>query len=136
MVMRAAHLEAQIDDLLFHLSPLEQYTEKEQKFPISKKIAKAEKILNSYRNEFSEKIIGELNLCKTHFDWRNELVHGRIYSEYHPKNLVSGRHNVPDRRATSEELYLLANNLEKLTHRLQWPVSLPNFVSQALLKEA
>jgi hypothetical protein len=137
MVIRAAHLEQEIDELLFQLSPLEPYAEKEQKYPISKKISKAERILSEYQNAFSLKILAELKDCKEHFEWRNELVHGRIYSpEYHVNNLKSGRPNVPDRQATSEELYMLANNLEVLTHRLQWPLSLPSFVSEALLKKA
>lgn len=137
MVIRAAHLEGEIDELLFQLSPLEPYTEKEQKYPISKKISKAERILSNYENNFSLKILAELNDCKDHFEWRNELVHGRIYSpEYHANNLKSGRPNVPDRRATSDELYLLANNLEVLTQNLQWPLALPEFISEALSKKA
>ena len=137
MVMRAAHLEREIDQLLFQLSPLESFTEKEQKLPISKKIAKAEKILSKYSNEFSLKIIAELEICREHFEWRNELVHGRIYSPYdQANNLESGRPNVPDRPATSCELYMLANNLDILQGRLQWPWQLPIFVTDALAKKA
>lgn len=136
MVMRAAHLEGEIDALLFQLSALEAYTEKEQKLPISKKISKAEKILSKYQNEFSSKIITELQNCREHFEWRNELVHGRIYSpDYHVNNLTSGRPNVPERPATSSELYILANKLDVLKDRLQWPIQLPNFIANALSKK-
>lgn len=94
-------------------------------------------MFSNYENEFSLKILAGLNDCKDHFEWRNELVHGRIYSpEYHAHNLKSGRPNVPDRRATSQELYLLANNLEVLTQNLLWPLALPRFISEALSKKA
>jgi hypothetical protein len=137
MVMYAAHLEGEIDELLFQLSPLEPFTEKEQRYSVSKKIAKAIKILSENSNDFALKIISELQSCKEHFEWRNELVHGRIYSpEYHDNNLKSGRPNVPNRPANSKELYLLANNLEVLTQNLKWPISLPSFVTEALSKKA
>jgi len=137
MVMQAAHLEGEIDELLFQLSALEPYPEKEQKLPISKKIIKAERILSKFQDDFSAKIIAELQICKEHFEWRNELVHGRIYSpDYHANNLISGRQNSPDRPVTSSELYMLANNLEALRYRLQWPITLPGFVSNVLLNSS
>ena len=45
VTMHSAHLEGRIDELLFDLSVIEDYSEKEQRWPISQKIKKAKKIL-------------------------------------------------------------------------------------------
>ena len=137
VVLHAAHLEGQIEDMLFQLSAIEPYTEKEKKLPISKKIKKAINVLAKFKDSFALKIIEELNSCSEHFEWRNEVVHGRIYSpEYHDKNLVSGRENVPARKADSSELYMLANNFVALKGRISWPLTLPNFIANAQKENA
>jgi hypothetical protein len=118
----SAYLEGRIDDLLYQLSELEEYSEDEQKWPISRKIKKAQKILKSVKHEVADELLRILTQCKDHFEWRNELVHGRIYSpEYHQENLKSGRPNVPDRKADSAEIYLLANNLDTLNINVYRP---------------
>lgn len=118
----SAYLEGGIDDLLYQLSELEEYVEDEQKWPISRKIKKAQKILKSVKHEVADELLIILTQCKDHFEWRNELVHGRIYSpEYHQANLKSGRPNVPDRKADSAEIYELVNNLDALNTNLYRP---------------
>jgi hypothetical protein len=135
VVMHAAHLEGKIDDLLLNLSVLEPYSPEEQKWPISKKIKKARSIISEIDSSFALQLMKELDACKEHFEWRNELVHGRIYSpEYHKENLVSQRQNVPSREANSGELYTLANNLVDLKNCLNWPITLPNLIFQELQK--
>ena len=123
VAMHSAHLEGRIDELLFHLSGIEEFTEKAQRWPISNKIKRAKKTLGNIHHPLASEICKDLDLCKEHFEWRNELVHGRIYApEYHEENLKSSRPNVPDRKATSEELYTLANNLVELDSRVYRPM--------------
>ncbi|MDH5730853.1 MAG: hypothetical protein OEZ58_17840, partial [Gammaproteobacteria bacterium] len=111
----SAYLEERIDDLLFKLDPLEKYEAQERKWPISRKLKKCENILKSVDHDVAREILSDLELCKDQFEWRNKIIHGRIYApEYHAENLKSGRTNVPDIKATSEEIYTLANNLDEL----------------------
>lgn len=118
----SAYLEERIDDLLFKLAPLEKYEEQERKWPISRKLKKCEDILKKVDHDVATEILSDLEKCKQHFEWRNEIIHGRIYApEYHAENLKSGRPNVPDREATSEEIYTLANNLDELNSRIYRP---------------
>ena len=135
VTMHAAHLEGRIEDLLFQLSIIDGYTEKEQRFPISRKIKKAKKALSKIDHPLMDEIIEDLELCREHFEWRNELVHGRIFSpEYHKENLKSSRPNVPDRAAKSEEIYTLANNLVELNSRIYRPliIKLPRALEEIL----
>ena len=132
VTMHAAHLEGQIDELLFLLSNQFDYSEKLQRRPISAKIRLAQKVLLKLDESLSTEIIEDLNTCLEHFEWRNELVHGRIYApDYHEENLKSSRPNVPDRKADSAELYLLANNLDALRSRIYRPmiIQLPRLLN-------
>jgi hypothetical protein len=122
VVMNSAHLEGWIHELLFHLASIEEYTEKEQRWPISRKIKKIKGILSKTDDPLAVEICDNLDLCSEHFEWRNELVHGRIYApECHEDNLHSSRPNVPNRKADSKELYMLANNLNELSVRVYRP---------------
>ena len=135
VTMHSAHLEARIDELLFHLSVIEEFSENEQRWPISQKIKKAKKILATVDHPLASEIREDLDLCKDRFEWRNELIHGRIYSpQYHEKNLKSSRPNVPDREATSEELYALANDLVTLDSKVKVPMifQLPKLLAELL----
>ena len=133
VVMNSAHLEGWINELLFHLAPIEEYTEKQQRWFISRKIKKIKGILSKSDDPLAKEICDDLDLCSQHFEWRNELVHGRIYSpEYHKDNLQSSRPNVPNRKADSEELYTLANNLNELSARVYRPTifKLPRLIEK------
>ena len=82
-----------------------RYTEKQQRWFVSRKIKKIKGILSKSDDPLAKEICDDLDLCSEHFEWRNELVHGRIYSlEYHEDNLKSSRPNVPNRKADSEEV--------------------------------
>ena len=133
VVMNSAHLEGWINELLFHFNSIEEYTEKQQRWTISRKIKKIKGILSKSADPLAKEICDDLDLCSEHFEWRNELVHGRIYSpEYHKDNLRSSRPNVPNRKAASEELYTLANNLDKLSARIYRPTifKLPRLIEK------
>ena len=133
VTMHGAHLEGCVEELLYLLSNFESYTEKDQRLPISAKIKKAKKMLSKLDHPLMEEIIEGLELCREHFEWRNELVHGRIYSPEHNKdNLKSSRPGVPDRAATSEEIYTLANNLVALYSKIYRPmtIQLPKVLSE------
>ncbi len=118
----SAYLEGRIDDLLYQLSELEEYIEGERKWPISRKIKKAQNILKGVKHKIADELLIILAQCKEHFEWRNELVHGRIYApEYHQENLKSGRPDVPDRKADSTEIYILVNNLNSLNANVYRP---------------
>jgi len=133
VVMHSAHLEGWVNELLFHLDSIEEYTEKQQRWPITRKIEKIKSILSKIDDLLAKEICDDLDLCSANFEWRNELVHGRIYApEYHEDNLQSSRPNVPNRKADSEELYMLANNLKELSRRIYGPtiVRLPRLIEK------
>ena len=135
VTMHSAHLEGRIDELLFGLSVIEEFPEKGQRWSISQKIKKAKKILANIDHTLASEVCDDLDLCKDRFEWRNELIHGRIYSpEYHENNLKSSRPNVPDRKATSEELYALANDLDALDSKVYRPmiIQLPKLLAELL----
>ncbi len=138
VTMNSAHLEGWIHELLFHLASIEEFTEKEQRWPISRKIEKAKDILSKSDNPLAKQICDDLDLCSKHFEWRNELVHSRFYSpEHNEDNLRSSRPNVPDRRADSEELYMLANDLDELSSRIYRPTifRLPELIEEMKSKD-
>lgn len=90
VTMHGAHLEGRIEDLLTMLSPISPYTDKDQRLPVSKKIRKCIKALKGISDPDATSIIDDLERCLEHFKWRNELVHGRIYSpKYQKENLKS-----------------------------------------------
>jgi hypothetical protein len=123
VTMHASHLEGRIEDLLVILSAISPYSVTEQKWPISKKIRKCIKVLRTIPVTVSSSIVADLEHCLEHFEWRNELVHGRVYSpKYKKENLKSARPNVPDRKVRSGELYLLANNLVALNSGIYRPM--------------
>ena len=125
ITLYAAHVEDQIDKTLTLLSSLEEFTDKERRWSISRKIGKLEKILSGISHkkyDFIDKLLETLQQCKDHFEWRNELVHGAIFSpDNHEENLKSGRPGVPDRKVDSHEIYTLANNLHDLRAALIQP---------------
>lgn len=132
VVMHAAHLEGRIDSLLDYLIIAQLASEKDFKLPIS---AKIKKVLSSFNDIWITDLLVDLESCLEHFEWRNELIHGRIYSpNYSYNNLESGRRTVPNRRAESSELYELANRLRDLDALVYRPqiLNLGSFVKKVL----
>lgn len=120
----AAYLEEQIDQLLTQLEVLERFSNQEQRWPISRKLAKAKRLVAQLSFEYRDAMLNDLDACSERFQWRNEVVHGRIYggANDRPDTLKSGRPNVPDRPVDSAELYQLANDLDALRASIYRPM--------------
>lgn len=114
VALYAAYLEEQIDNLLFMLQPVEAFPENEQRWPTSRKIEKAKRLLAGLSFEYRDVLLGDLDKCRECLEWRNEVVHGRIYANFdRPDTLKSGRPNIPERVVEAAELYDLAENLRE-----------------------
>lgn len=121
--LHAAYLEGVIHDLLVMLSPVQNYTEEEQRWAIARKIKVARQRIKKLSNANFDELYETLAQCKDHFDWRNEILHSLIYSpEYVKDNLVSTRPGVPARRLEAKELYDFANNFNSLRLSVQLPM--------------
>jgi len=111
----SAYLEEQIDNLLFMLSSVEEFTEKEQHWPVSRKIKKAKTVASKFEFEGRDDLLKILDLAKDAFEERNKIVHGRIYASFDRSDtLKSGRPNTSDRTIAANELYELANHFSDL----------------------
>lgn len=118
----AAHLEARIHDLLELLSPIVPYPEEEQRWQISRKMDACKKRVAKLADENLAELISDLDKCRDHFEWRNEILHSQLFSpEYNENNLVSTRPRVEPRATNAEELYMLANNLSSLNSNIYRP---------------
>ncbi|MCK9638095.1 MAG: hypothetical protein M0R41_17635 [Methylobacter tundripaludum] len=109
--MYSAWVEEDIDDILRLLDPVEPFEVKQQRWPISRKLDHAAKIVHSLESNELKNLPDALKNAVTLFDRRNEVIHGRIYASFEKVDYVqSGRPNVPTRQITSAELYELAND--------------------------
>jgi len=112
VALYAAYLEEQIDNLLFMLQPIEPFLESEQRWPTSRKLEKAKRLVADLVFEYRDALLADLDSSRQLLEWRNTVIHGRIYANFdRPDTLRSGRPNTPDRVVESSELYDLANNL-------------------------
>ena len=120
----AAYLEEQIDQLLTQLEPLEPFPHQEQRWPISRKLGKDKRLVTQLAFKYRDAMLNDLDACAERFEWRNEVVHGRIFggANDRPDTLKSGRPNVPDRPVESAELYQLANDLDALRASVYRPM--------------
>ena len=123
VALYAAYLEEQVDNLLYVLEPLEPFPESEQRWPTSRKIDKAKRLVAGIVFEYRDALLVDLDASKQLLDWRNEVIHGRIYANFdRPDTLKSGRPNTPDRVVELGELYELANNLDEARSALYRPM--------------
>lgn len=123
VALRAAYLEETIDRLLFMLVPLEPYPEGEQRWGIGRKISKAERLVATLTFDYRDGMLHDLGAARDLFEWRNEVIHGRIYGNFDRSALLkSGRPTIPDRPIDAAELYDLANNLEEAWAALERPM--------------
>lgn len=123
VALYAAYLEEQVDNLLFMFQPLESFPEGEQRWPTSRKVDKAKRLVATLVFEYRDALLADLDALKRLLDWRNEVVHGRIYANFdRPDTLKSGRPNIPDRVVEPDELYDLANNLAGARSALSRPM--------------
>lgn len=123
VALYSAYLEEQIDHLLFMLSAIEEFTDEEQLWPVSRKIKKAKSIASKIDFEERDDLLANLDAAKNAFEERNKLVHGRIYANFdRPDTLKSGRPNTPDRVVEPVELYELANYFGNLRGEIYRPM--------------
>ncbi len=123
VALYAAYLEEQVDNLLLMLQPLEPFPEAEQRWPTSRKVEKANRLVAGLTFEYRDALLNDLDVSKQLLDWRNEVIHGRIYANFdRPDTLKSGRPNTPDRVVEPAELYELANNLAEARSALYRPM--------------
>jgi hypothetical protein len=118
----SARLEARIHNLLVLLSPITPYPEDEHRWQISRKIGACKKRLAELDAQGHGDLLSDLDKCKEHFEWRNEILHSQPFSpEYDEINLVSNRPGVEARSVDSKELYVLVNNLSALHSTIYRP---------------
>lgn len=123
VALYAAYLEEQVDNLLFMLHPLKPFPEGEQRWPTSRKIEKAKRLVAGLAFEYRDALLADLDASRRLLDWRNEVIHGRIYANFdRPDTLKSGRPNTPERVVEPAELYELANNLDEVRSALYRPM--------------
>jgi hypothetical protein len=115
VTLYSAYLEEQIDNLCAMIGSIEEFGEDKLRWPISRKIKHAKKLLSKLDGTEINNLITDLDTCSALFEDRNELVHGRIYGGTfdRPDTLKSGRPNIPDRDVDSAELYNLANEFDE-----------------------
>jgi hypothetical protein len=120
----AAYLEEQIDQLLTLLEVLEPFPNQEQRWPITRKLVKAKRLVARLTFAYRDAMLNDLDSCSVRFELRNEVVHGRIYggANDRPDTLKSARPNVPDRPVDSAELYQQANDLDALRASIYRPM--------------
>lgn len=138
VTLYAAYLEEQIDNLLFILDKIAPYDEAKQRWPISRKIKHAIKVLKTLdAGEFPD-LAEYLRTCLDLYEDRNELLHGRIYGNFdRTDTLKSGRPNIPDREIESSELYELANKFDDFSAAIIRPMifKIPNALAKYLAKQ-
>jgi len=125
VALSAGYLEEQIDELLFMVQPLEPFPEAEQRWGVSRKIEKARRLIAALNFETRGDLLSDLARLPDLFEWRNEVIHGRVYGNFNRGNtLRSGRPNVPERDISAAELYELANALDAARNSLIRPMVL------------
>jgi len=123
VALYAAYLEEQIDNLLFVLQPVEPFPEAEQRWPTSRKIEKAKRLVAALEFGYRDALLRDLESSRKLLEWRNEVIHGRIYANFdRPDTLKSGRPYAPDRMIKASELYDLATSLEEARVALYRPM--------------
>ena len=109
--MYSAWVEEDVDDVLRLLDPVEPFGERQQRWPISRKLDHAAQIVRRLNSDELVDFPDALEAASNLFERRNGVIHGRIYAGFDKiVHVQSGRPNVPTRQVTSAELYQLAND--------------------------
>ena len=129
VALYAAYVEESVDVVMERLALVKEITDKERRWPISRKIDWCIQVLESLKSKELDQLITLLNETKDALENRNEVIHGRIYAgNERSDNLKSGRSGIPEREVTADELYDLAENL------LQLQAAVPNINSFATMR--
>ena len=115
VALYAAYVEESVDVVMERLSSVKDITDKERKWPTSRKIKWCKQVLVSLESQELNELINLLNDTKDALEDRNDVIHGRIYAgNERSDNLKSGRPGISERKVTSDELFKLAKELFKL----------------------
>ncbi|MBL8251033.1 MAG: hypothetical protein JNK31_05155 [Candidatus Competibacter sp.] len=118
----SAWVEEDIDDLLWLMSPIKSFGDKQQRQPVNQKLNNAIKLVRSLNSLELDGLSDVLESALKLFEKRNEFIHGRIYAGHDRIDyLQSGRPNIPTRSITSAELYKLANEFWEFRSNLIRP---------------
>ena len=112
VALYAAYVEESVDVVMERLSLVNEISDKERRWPISRKIEWCIEVLGTLKSDELNELINLLTETKNNLEKRNEVIHGRIYAgNDRSDNLKSGRPGVPEREVTSDELYDLTEEL-------------------------
>jgi hypothetical protein len=115
VALYAAYVEESVDVVMERLANVSAITDRERRWPISRKINWCIDVLKSLESTELEQLINLLGETKDILEMRNEVIHGRIYAgNERSDNLKSGRPGIPEREVNADELYNLAEELSKL----------------------
>ena len=111
VTLYSAYAEEQVDNLLELLTVVELFDDGKRRWPISRKLRHALKLVEGLPCPDLAGLEQTLRAGPRLFQQRNEVVHGRIYASYERSDtLKSGRQSVPERQIEPGELYELANS--------------------------
>lgn len=120
--MYSAWIEEDVDDLLRYMNLVESFDERKQRWPISRKLKHAARIVRRLDSEELRNLPEALEAAIELFERRNDVIHGRIYAGRDSVDyLQAGRPNIPTRPITSTELYDLANDFWNYRGNLTGP---------------
>jgi len=111
VTLYSSYAEEEVDRLLEHLVVLEPFDDAKRRWQISRKLRHAAELVARLRSDELRDLERALAAGPELFEWRNEVVHGRIYGGFERgDSLRSGRPGVADRAIEAAELYDLANS--------------------------
>lgn len=129
VALYAAYVEESVDVVMERLALVKEITDKERRWPTSRKIDWCIEVLKSLESDELSRLISLLGETKDVLEKRNEAIHGRIYAgNERSDNLKSGRPGIPEREVTADELYDLAEELFELQ------AAVPNINSFATMR--
>lgn len=121
VTLYSAYAEEEVDYLLEMLSAVEPYGDSKHRWPVSRKLKLALGIVRRLDQAELQDLVQAIVNGPKLFDKRNELVHGRIYSDYPRPKIKSGRQHVPERAVEASELYDLASTFKSYAGCLRAP---------------
>ena len=108
VTLYAAYAEYEIDELILVLPSKQKFDEIKQQWPVGKKLAYAQKLVNRLKTESLSGLNVSLKEAGELFKRRNTLVHGCIFAG---GRLVSNRRSTPVQWITPDELNELAERI-------------------------
>lgn len=135
VAMYAAWLEEDVDDILRIMAPAREFDGAVQRLPIGRKLKHARETVELLGSDELDDLVEALEAAADVFEMRNELIHGRIYSDPQQGELLkSGRAGIETRQITSAEIYVVADQIWAFRGAFIGPqaIRLPRGVSEYL----